>query len=166
MRDVKAWISSQSLNALRAEADRSYDNETGGVLIGYWADSRNVVVTATAGPGPDALHRRYSYEHDHDWEATQIAAEYERSGRAHVYIGDWHTHPNASSARLSGTDKRALRKVLNSSDARLNQTLMLVLFGQPREWQADLFIARFGRTSAWTWRPTLLVEPAQLQQFD
>jgi integrative and conjugative element protein (TIGR02256 family) len=166
MRDVKAWISSGSLNVLQDEADRSYRNETGGVLIGYWADDRNVVITAMAGPGPDAVHGRYSYEHDHVWEAEQIAVEYGRSGRAHVYLGDWHTHPDASSGRLSGTDRRALRQVLNSSEARLHQTLMLVLFGEPQEWQADLWIAKLGPTSAWRWRPPLLVEPAQLQHFD
>jgi integrative and conjugative element protein (TIGR02256 family) len=166
MRGVKAWISSGSFNELQDEGDRNYRNETGGVLIGYWADQHNVVITAIIGPGPDAVHRRYSYEHDHVWEAEQIAVEYERSGRAHVYIGDWHTHPDASSGRLSGTDKRALRQVLNSSEARLHETLMLVLFGRRQEWRAGLFIAKLGPTSGWRWRPMLQVEPAQLQQFD
>jgi DNA polymerase-4 len=45
---------------LQDEADRSYRNESSGVLIGYWADDRNVVITAVAGPGPDAVHGRYS----------------------------------------------------------------------------------------------------------
>jgi integrative and conjugative element protein (TIGR02256 family) len=166
MRDVEAWISSESLKVLQDEANRSYRDETGGVLIGYWADNRNVVITASAGPGPDAVHRRFSYEHDHVWEAEQIAADYERSGRAYVYIGDWHTHPDASSGRISGTDKRALRQVLNSPEARLPQALMLVLFGQPQEWQVNIWIAEFAPRSAWWWRPSLLIEPAQLRRFD
>jgi integrative and conjugative element protein (TIGR02256 family) len=166
MQGVTAWISSRSLDALHGEADRFYPSETGGVLIGYWADIANVVITAAVGPGPAAIHERYSYEHDHDWEADQIAVEYERSERSHVYIGDWHTHPDLSSGRLSGTDKRSLRRVLGSREARLCRTLMVVLFGRPQEWGADIWLARLGRASRWSWRRSLLIEPVCLQRYD
>ncbi|UPJ79130.1 Mov34/MPN/PAD-1 family protein [Bradyrhizobium sp. 183] len=166
MQGLTAWISSPSLEELRGDADRFYPNETGGVLTGYWADDANVVITAVMGAGLAAVHKRYSYEHDHVWEAAQIGLEYERSGRTNVYVGDWHTHPDALSGRLSGTDKRALRRVLLSRDARLSKVLMLVLFGHPQEWRADVRVAEFRRVSAWRWRRSLSIESARLQRYD
>ncbi|MET4775227.1 integrative and conjugative element protein (TIGR02256 family) [Bradyrhizobium elkanii] len=165
MQRLTAWISSRSLEIMGREADRLYPLETGGVLIGYWADDTNVVVTAEFGPGPAAIHKRYSYKHDHAWEAARVASEYERSERTHVYIGDWHTHPNASSGRLSGTDKRSLRTVLGSQEARLRRTLMVVLFGTSTEWQPDIWAAELGRASIWNWRRSLLIEPVLLRRY-
>lgn len=166
MQGVTAWISSRSLDTLRGDADRFYPSETGGVLIGYWADEANVVITADVGAGPAAVHKRHSYGHDHDWEAAQIAIEYERSGRSHIYIGDWHTHPDASSGHLSGTDKRSLRRVLGSREARLCRALMMVLFGRPQGWRVDIWLAELGPASAWNWRRSLLVKPVRLQRYD
>ncbi|MDA9409457.1 hypothetical protein XH80_22715 [Bradyrhizobium sp. CCBAU 45384] len=151
---------------MRGEADRSYPRETGGVLIGYWGGDNDVVITTWKGPGPAAVHRRYSYEHDHEWEAAQIAIEYERSERLQVYVGDWHTRPDALSGHLSGTDKRSLRRVLRSSQSRLSRALMVVLFGSPQDWRLDVWIAEFGVPSSW-YRPcSLSIERARLQLYD
>jgi integrative and conjugative element protein (TIGR02256 family) len=166
LQDVTVWIPSRILQTLHSEANRLFPDETGGVLIGYWADDINVVVTAGVGPGPAAIHGRYSYEHDHVWEAAQIALDYERSGRSHVYIGDWHTHPEAVSGRLSRTDRRSLRSVLGSREARLSRALMVVLFGRPSGWEADCWLAEFEPASIWRWRRSLSIKAARLRCFD
>jgi integrative and conjugative element protein (TIGR02256 family) len=120
---VIAWISSGVWETLISEADRRYPLESGGALVGYWSDAATVVVTESVGPGPASDHDRYSYRHDHDWEASQIALHYERSGRSEVYIGDWHSHPDASSGDLSGTDRRSIRRVIKFREARLPRPL-------------------------------------------
>jgi integrative and conjugative element protein (TIGR02256 family) len=164
MPDVTAWISSATWETLAAEAADRYPLETGGVLIGYWADPNTVVITTAAGPGPASVHSRYSYEHDHAWEASQIAMHYERSARPQVYIGDWHTHPGAGSGALSSTDRRSLRRVLGAREARLARALMLVLFGGPKQRAADIWVAEFER-AVWRWRPKLLIMPVQSTHF-
>ncbi|MGY4498052.1 integrative and conjugative element protein (TIGR02256 family) [Bradyrhizobium sp. GM24.11] len=166
MQCVTAWISSLSLDALRAEADRLYPSETGGVLIGYWADDHNVVITTGKGPGPAAIHGRYSYEHDHVWEAAQIAIQYQRSERLQVYVGDWHTHPDALSGHFSTTDKRSLRCLLRSRQTRLSRTLMVVLFGSLHDWRLDFWVAEFGVPSSWYRPRSLSIQPARLQLYD
>lgn len=165
MPDVTAWISSATWKTLAAEAINRYPLETGGVLIGYWADSNTVVITTSVGPGPASIHSRYAYEHDHAWEASQIALRYQRSARSQTYIGDWHTHPGADSGALSSTDRGSLRCVLGAREARLARALMLVLFGDPNQWGADIWIAEFER-AVWRWRPKLLIGPVQVVNFD
>jgi integrative and conjugative element protein (TIGR02256 family) len=162
MPQLTAWISSRIVDSLIGEADQKYPVETGGVLIGYWADAETAVVTASVGPGPASVHNRYSYLHDHVWEASQIALHYKRSGRSEVYIGDWHTHPDAPSGNLSFADRCSIRRVIKSREARVSHPLMTILFGQPANWHATIWVAEL--RSGW-WRRSLQVYPVDLHEF-
>ena len=54
---VKAWFAKSAVREMLAEADRVFPLETGGVIMGYWAESRGgVVVCRITGPGPLAVH--------------------------------------------------------------------------------------------------------------
>jgi integrative and conjugative element protein (TIGR02256 family) len=162
MSPVTVWLSTRTLSSLKTEADRQFPLETGGALIGYWSDADTVVVTEFVGPGPDSVHRRYSYQHDHEWEAAQIAVLYHRSGRSHVYIGDWHSHPEASSGDLSGTDRRSIRRVIKSREARARRPLMIVLFGNHERWTPSVWVATL--EPRWGWQQ-LLIGAVKLQLF-
>jgi integrative and conjugative element protein (TIGR02256 family) len=164
MPKMRAWLPSGILDSLISEADRQYPLETGGVLVGYWGNADDVIVTASVGPGPASVHDRYSYRHDHVWEASQIALHYELSGRSEVYIGDWHTHPNASSGSLSMTDRRSIRRVIKSREARVSRPLMGILFGAPGNWHPAIWAADL--TPIWPCGTRLLVYPIALQEFD
>ncbi|WP_377830506.1 Mov34/MPN/PAD-1 family protein [Bradyrhizobium lupini] len=161
MSQVSVWLSAQTLSSLRTEADRLFPLETGGALIGYWSDADTVVVTEFVGPGPDSVHRRSSYQHDHELEASQIAVHYHRSGGSHVYIGDWHTHPEARSGDLSWTDRRSIRRVINSREARARRPLMVVLFGNPEHWTPSVWVSTL--KPRWGWQ--LSIEATKLQLF-
>jgi integrative and conjugative element protein (TIGR02256 family) len=163
MPTVTAWISFDILRSLVSEADKRYPLETGGVLIGYWAEAADVVVTASVGPGPASVHNRFSYQHDHDWEASKIAERYEQSGRSEIYIGDWHTHPDASRGDLSFMDRRSIRRVIKSPDARVARPLMSVLFGEPGHWQFTTWVGEL--RPRWGLLPRLLVHPVEVQEF-
>jgi integrative and conjugative element protein (TIGR02256 family) len=164
MSEVTVWLSSQTLSSLKDEADRRYPLETGGALIGYWSDPVSAVVTHFVGPGPASDHQRYSYEHDHVWEASQIALHYHRSRRSHVFIGDWHTHPDAISGSLSRTDRRSIRRVIKSREARVAHPLMLVLFGSPEHWGTAMWVAAL--KPRWAWRSRLSIEQPKLELFN
>ncbi|WP_157863269.1 Mov34/MPN/PAD-1 family protein [Bradyrhizobium tropiciagri] len=150
--------------AAKEEACYHYPLETGGTLVGYWSDADTVVVTRLIGPGPASIHGRYSFEHDHEWEAAQIADHYYQSARSQVYIGDWHTHPDASSGELSGTDRRAIRRVINYPEARVAYPLMMVLFGGPEEWKSTIWAAEL--KPRWPWGSRLSIDAAKLHMFE
>src|SRR5262245_43580637 len=89
-----AWIPEKMFEAMTIEADRTFPDETGGVLLGYWAKPYSeVVVTQLIGPGPRAIHKRNRFIPDSDYQEEEIARLYKESGHLHVYLGDWHTHP-------------------------------------------------------------------------
>ena len=133
-RTVKSWFSEPVIRSLLVEADRIFPLETGGVMMGYWSESKDeVVICHTSGPGPRAIHTEHSFIPDYDYQESEIARLYEESGRVHTYLGDWHTHPHEA-VYLSPKDERALRKVASFSEARAPMPIMAILGGGDLEW--------------------------------
>jgi integrative and conjugative element protein (TIGR02256 family) len=144
-----AWFSTVAYRNMLQEADRWFPKETGGVLMGYWVvPSVELVVTQAIGPGPHAVHSNTAFVPDHEYQANQIALAYERSGRLHNYLGDWHTHP-ASAAQLSLLDRKTLKTIAAYSAARAPLPVMAIL-GDCSPWTFKLWIGlpiRIGSTN-------------------
>lgn len=134
------WLPSRVHDECVAEADSFYRLETGGALMGYW-NGANAVVTAVIGPGPAALHERHNFEPDQEWQVAVIARHYEASGRRETYIGDWHTHPDANTAHLSWTDRRVLRRIINTPSARTPNPVTIIFYGAEATWRAAAWLA-------------------------
>ncbi|NMG42633.1 hypothetical protein GPA22_02650 [Aromatoleum toluvorans] len=129
------WISDTAFQEMITEADRAYPLETGGVLVGYFAENGEPVVFVAVGPGPSAMHRRHRFKPDHAWQCRQLDIIFDRSSGLFAYLGDWHTHPDAS-PRMSWLDQRTLRSIARHPQARVRCPLMLIGGGSPqqREW--------------------------------
>ncbi|MCB2410749.1 Mov34/MPN/PAD-1 family protein [Hymenobacter lucidus] len=132
---VTIWLPQLAYIAILEEAITKMPCETGGILIGYWGSSTEVVVTAVVGPGPKAIHKKRSFRPDNAYHEQEIARLYTQSGRTETYLGDWHTHP-AAAAYMSFRDELTLRSLAEYKQARLTQPLMLILGTQPLGLQA------------------------------
>lgn len=133
-----AWMAGDVQNAMVAEAERAFPDETGGVLLGYWTTSPGeVVVTHMVGPGRYAIHHPYSFVPDADYHEQEIARLYEEANRRITYLGDWHTHPHGA-AYLSRQDCRTLRRISNHREARAPEPLMAILAGG-KPWRLRLW---------------------------
>jgi integrative and conjugative element protein (TIGR02256 family) len=121
---------------MQREAERKFPKESGGVLLGYLAaeEKRHVQILAQIGPGPKARYRRDRFEPDGAWQAEQIAAAYEDSGRITTYLGDWHSHPRGGSSP-SKLDRTTVKAIANTPEARAPNPLMLILFKGSEKWQ-------------------------------
>lgn len=113
--------------------------------MGWWSGATSVVVSDMIGPGPNALHEAGNFQPDQEWQLQEIARLYERSGRRITYLGDWHTHPRATSGYLSWTDRGVLRQIIASADARCPRPLMAILSGEPARWSFDCWVAHSHR---------------------
>jgi len=136
-----AWMSRAALFSMSAQADLAFPLETGGVLLGYLSNKKQVVVTNSIGPGPRARHARDSFDPDNAFQEQEIARLYAQSGRRWSYLGDWHTHPRSSS-KLSPQDKRTLRRIGHFRPARISTPVMAILGGGPTsEWSLAIWQA-------------------------
>jgi len=132
-----AWVPDDVLKRMIAEAERTLPFETGGVLLGYWAASDQVVLTDSIGPGPRALHRKGSFVPDPSYHENGIARVYAESGCRYTYLGDWHTHPK-SIPRMSRLDRGTLRRISTYSPARAPVALMAILGGRS-DWELHIW---------------------------
>lgn len=136
----RVWIQQSLLDGLVAEANRLYPDETGGVLLGYRANGgSDTVIAAVTGPGPRAMHARNSFIPDYDYQEARIAELYLASGRRYAYLGDWHTHPDSMTAKLSRKDRRTLAEIATYVDARNPHPVMGILAGTRGNWMATFW---------------------------
>lgn len=127
--------------------------------MGYRIDVRTIV-TQVIGAGPKAVHRTHSFEPDYDWQNKRIAEHYESSGRRDTYLGDWHSHPGATSGELSRHDRAVIRKIIRTPAARAPVPLMAILYGHPRDWELTVWSGGF--LTGWLGLPRLSIKPVQV----
>lgn len=97
--------------------------EAGGQLFARFS-SPDVVVELATGPRWSDRRSRFSYVPDRRAEQAEIDRE-NRKGR--TYVGDWHTHPEASPAP-SPRDIDSIRETFSESQLGL-QGLILIIVG-------------------------------------
>lgn len=124
------WLKESAYVALLVDAIRFMPKENGGVIIGYWGNEYEAVITKIVGPGPKAVHEKSSFTPDDDFHVKEVDRLYKESGRTETYLGDWHTHPN-SSAYLSSLNKATLIKIGSYEQARLKIPMIMVLGTKP-----------------------------------
>ena len=99
-----------------SEAARHPDQETGGVLLGYFSPEG-----CESWETPQVLVRARSrslrqFHPDIAWQRQEVAVNTPSSGRINTYLGDWHTDPNGVLV-LSPTDRRTLRRISQTATA-------------------------------------------------
>jgi integrative and conjugative element protein (TIGR02256 family) len=119
------------------QAANNFPFETGGLLVGYWASKSEVVINKCVGPGPSALHNLDSFTPDYAYQEREMSRLYYESRRLHFYLGDWHTHPKGV-ASLSRRDRKTLKNIARSKEARVASPLMCILAGE-EEWNVRVW---------------------------
>lgn len=162
---IRVWMPRTILvDTCFSEASEMFPWETGGTFMGWWTDPNTAVVTAAIGPGPNAIHGEHFFQPDQKWQLEQIADHYQNSGRRETYLGDWHSHPNASCGALSWMDKRVLRRVIGAKAARCPTPLMSIFWGNPDNWNVASWRGRKIRRGL-IWNP-LLVELVAMNVYE
>lgn len=157
------WLPIAILDRMRLEADAKAPLETGGVVLGYWASAAEVVVTACGSPGPDAVHLRHAFKHDERYDERLITERYQASDGVETYLGTWHTHPGTRHASPSRADRRALRLIATSAEARAPRPLMIIMAGPEPAWMPHAYVGELRPLLA-GWR-YLAVADASVRMF-
>jgi len=156
----QAWITHDLLVQIQWEAESKAPLETGGLLFGYCSEKNQVVVTDMVGPGPKAIHRKWTFRPDYDFHREESVRIYNESAGIITYLGDWHSHPS-DAAYMSFLDKRALRNIARFKSNYIDCPIMLILGRNSRKnstewaagvWRITLKSHKFPRTD-WDFTP-------------
>lgn len=122
--------------------------ETGGVLMGYW-NGDAAVITALIAAGPNAIRESHNFEPDQEWQLAEIARCFNASDGRETYLGDWHSHPGASTGQLSGTDRRVLRTIIEEPAAHTPRPIMVIFFGGAPAWEVCAWATAWRTRLSW-----------------
>lgn len=126
--DLDVFIDDGVEQQLRELRRRSFPNETGGVLLGYYDfNIKAVVIVAGLPAPPDSKASRDSFERGIAGLAEAVKDASVRTAGMVSYIGEWHSHPPGHSASPSGHDlMQLIQLALGMSDDGLPAVQLIV----------------------------------------
>lgn len=118
-------ISSDLLELLYREGLKYYPNEFGGILVGrYSEDSKTCIVETTI--LPTAFKSSVNgFERGNKGLKEQLVDYYNETPSL-VYVGEWHTHPNASPTP-STKDKKAMQEIESCEVVKISSPVLIIL---------------------------------------
>lgn len=122
---LRLEISDELIDRIREAGLVHYPNEFGGVLVGeYSEDKQTVSVSETILPQA-YMSSRVSFDRGVEGLEEKLL-EFYNADPSKIYVGEWHTHPNASPTP-SWTDIKAIRQIVASENVNINNPIMLIL---------------------------------------
>lgn len=137
---MNIWLTQELISLLYEEIESQAPKETGGVLMGL-ISSKDYVISHIIGPGPNAIHEKYRFIPDHDYQCDKIEKHFRSTSGKEIYLGDWHSHPNASSY-LSEQDKITLKDIADFAEAQIARPIMMVIGTEPFEIKCWKYISQ------------------------
>ena len=103
----------------------NYPNEFGGFLIGYYSDDlKTLVLTDLLIPNE---YKSYRTLFERGIKGiTKKLTELFKLKEKRYYVGEWHSHPNAS-PRFSSTDLNAMKNIAKSESVRIENPILLIV---------------------------------------
>lgn len=121
MKNPPLLISEDAIGSLFRAARKAHPYETGGLLIGVYADGQPWVTQVVELPSAEMGRNRYRISSG----ATTLAVGAARESDHRLgYLGDWHSHPQ--DAPPSPRDLASLRFISHAHPRSPNPTLIVV----------------------------------------
>jgi hypothetical protein len=112
-----------ALGGLAELANAAYPFETGGILLGWWADDALHIVRGVEVLDPQATNTSYNRKHETAASALAAALHAEPRDSLLGYVGEWHCHPTACPP--STQDRRELQALGRATRDPLVMAVML-----------------------------------------
>ncbi|HAT4499324.1 TPA: peptidase [Serratia marcescens] len=101
--------------------------EAGGVLIGERRGD-HIVITEISEPGPRDMRSRHQFTRQGEHHQHKVNESFLTSNGYHVYLGEWHTHPE-DYPRPSNLDLHSWRTKLQASEP-----MVMLIVGRSDVW--------------------------------
>jgi integrative and conjugative element protein (TIGR02256 family) len=142
------WIKQKLIDEILADIEDYSPLETGGAFFGYHSKSSDVVITHLIPAGPNAKHKRYSFEPDQEFQLKLMEELYYEKNASVSYLGDWHSHPTNVS-NLSRRDERTLLNIALSASAQCQHPIMMIFGSCPEKWTINTVKFTEGKRYFW-----------------
>jgi integrative and conjugative element protein (TIGR02256 family) len=135
--DARVVLLAESAEAFKREAaDHADSRETGGILVGVWADGCPWVTHACEVRSPDTGPAHYVLPAG---ATRSLVKQMQRADSRLGYLGDWHTHPMDGAA--SGVDRQTVRRLTRTAGSDAREVVLLVFRRRGRNHVIDAHLA-------------------------
>ena len=125
---------------MEREARRSRHLETGGLLLGRYAeDGRCALIKEATPPPPDSKRTPLSFQRG--VIGLNELLEQRWKGPGDHYLGEWHYHPYAAPVP-SPTDQRTMHGVSRNPQSRCDSPVLIIIGGAPARPEYRVHILR------------------------
>ncbi|AQR93108.1 Mov34/MPN/PAD-1 family protein [Clostridium saccharoperbutylacetonicum] len=122
---IKISVNKDLFNKMYQYCDKSYPNETGGILIGTYLDKQTAEIVAVIGPSEDSKTWKTRFNRGAKG-INKLLKEYWEQGI--YYLGEWHFHPNGS-PYPSNIDTDTLTSISNNSKYSCPEPILIIISG-------------------------------------
>jgi len=124
-------ISPQIITHMQGLCSKSCLLETGGLLIGHYTDDLKWAMITEATTPPKGSRRALT-SFIRNGEAALLHLDRAWKQKTY-YLGEWHFHPNSSSAP-SATDRKTIQMLANSKKLHCPEPIMYIVGGNTNNW--------------------------------
>jgi len=100
--------------------------ETGGILIGFETEERDIIILRASGPGPKAVMTETRFEKDIEYCQQQLEESSRELGIRGLYVGEWHFHPSGSN-HPSPLDIKSMYEIAHQENYATDQPAMIIV---------------------------------------
>lgn len=126
------------LDELWSHGLRHYPREFGGILVGHYSeDETRCYVRATILP-TTFKSSRYGFERGNTGLAEPLIKYYNSNPRL-IYVGEWHTHPDAG-PNPSKTDIEGMGSVEASSSVLISSPILIIIGMTQKTYSVGAFV--------------------------
>lgn len=119
-------VTEEILNEIKSAALHHYPKEFGGIFLGRYECGNKVAVVEKMLLPIKYRNTRVHFERGAEKLNDRIEKEFEMSNGKTIYIGEWHSHPDAR-AIPSGTDVASISEIANTQTVMIENPILLIV---------------------------------------
>jgi integrative and conjugative element protein (TIGR02256 family) len=117
-------ISEEVLSMLDKYKQKKYQNESGGIILGFVHDDNSVYISKISQPNAYDRASRFGFERDKKAAQIIVNSEFYESDGKVIYLGEWHTHPEPNPSP-SAIDIQMIKQQYKNN--KINEDFLILL---------------------------------------
>jgi len=120
------FLAQTAKNIISEEVKKSGEVETGGILIGFETEDKDIIVLQASGPGPKAVMTKTIFEKDIEYCQQHLEEASREFGIRGLYVGEWHFHPFGTN-HPSPLDIKSMFGIAHQENYATDKPIMIIV---------------------------------------
>lgn len=136
--NIKIHLSNKFKKEIILICEKSYPNETGGIIIGSYSSDFNtaIISTITDAPSDSTMSRTWFKRGIND---LQNLLDKKWLHQQQYYLGEWHFHPNGTPIP-SQIDIQEMQRIAKNKNYNCPEPILIIAGNRNNKWELGIYI--------------------------